>query len=193
MKLIVAGTGYVGLVQAAVCSEYGHEVYAYDVDKEKIEAFSTAQADEIEKFVMEPGLSNIIRETHGKSLFFSADLNSIIEGADTIFLCLPTPSNLDGSTNLTYFDVAAEEIAQILAKRKDKRRIVIVSKSTVPIETARRLEGIMNKNNVPNFGVASNPEFLAEGTAVDQARRPDRVVVGCDHEEDFKILRRVYS
>jgi UDPglucose 6-dehydrogenase len=88
MKLIVAGTGYVGLVQAAVCSEYGHEVYAYDVDKEKIEAFSTAQADEIEKFVMEPGLSNIIRETHGKSLFFSADLNSIIEGADTIFLCL---------------------------------------------------------------------------------------------------------
>ena len=193
MKLVVVGTGYVGLVQAAVCSEYGHEVYAYDVDKEKIEAFSTGQADEIEKFVMEPGLSNIIRETHRKSLFFSNDLNAIIEGTDTIFLCLPTPSNLDGSTNLTYFDAAAEEIAQTLAKRKDQRRIVIVSKSTVPIKTVRRLEGIMNKNNVQNFGVASNPEFLAEGTAVDQARRPDRVVVGCDHAEDFKILRRVYS
>jgi len=193
MKLIVAGTGYVGLVQAAVCSEYGHEVYAYDVDKDKIEAFSTGQADEIEKFVMEPGLSNIIRETHGKSLFFTDGLNSIIEGTDAIFLCLPTPSNLDGSTNLTYFDAAAEEIAEMLAKRKDKRRVLIVSKSTVPIETVRRLEGIMKKNNVQNFGVASNPEFLAEGTAVDQARRPDRVVVGCDHEDDFKILRRVYS
>ncbi|MCK4988190.1 MAG: UDP-glucose/GDP-mannose dehydrogenase family protein [Desulfobacterales bacterium] len=193
MKLIVAGTGYVGLVQAAVCSEYGHEVHAYDVDKDKIEAFSTGQADEIEKFVMEPGLSNIIRETHGKSLFFTDGLNSIIEGTDAIFLCLPTPSNLDGSTNLTYFDAAAEEIAEMLAKRKDKRRVLIVSKSTVPIETVRRLEGIMKKNNVQNFGVASNPEFLAEGTAVDQARRPDRVVVGCDHEDDFKILRRVYS
>ena len=78
MKLIVAGTGYVGLVQAAVCSEYGHEVYAYDVDKDKIDAFSTGQADEIEKFVMEPGLSNILREAHGKSLFFSTDLKAII-------------------------------------------------------------------------------------------------------------------
>jgi len=193
MKIIVAGTGYVGLVQAAVCSEYGHEVYAYDVDQDKIEAFSTAQADEIEKFVMEPGLSNIIRETHGKSLFFSTDLNSIIEGTDAIFLCLPTPSNLDGSTNLTYFDAATEELAKIVAKRKDKRRVVIISKSTVPIKTVRRLEDIMKKAGVENFGVASNPEFLAEGTAVDQARRPDRVVVGCDHEDDFKILRRVYS
>jgi len=193
MKLIVAGTGYVGLVQAAVCSEYGHEVYAYDVDKEKIRAFSTGSADEIERFVMEPGLSNIIRETHGKSLFFSNDLKSIIEGTDAIFLCLPTPSNLDGSTNLTYYDAATEELGEVLSKRKDKRRIVIVSKSTVPVKTARRLEAIMNKHDVENFGVASNPEFLAEGTAVDQARRPDRVVVGCDHEEDFKILRRVYS
>jgi UDPglucose 6-dehydrogenase len=193
MKIIVAGTGYVGLVQAAVCSEYGHEVYAYDVDQDKIEAFSTGQADEIEKFVMEPGLSNIIRETHGKSLFFSTDLNSIIEGTDAIFLCLPTPSNLDGSTNLTYFDAATEELAKIVAKRKDKRRVVIISKSTVPIKTVRRLEDIMKKAGVENFGVASNPEFLAEGTAVDQARRPDRVVVGCDHEDDFKILRRVYS
>jgi UDPglucose 6-dehydrogenase len=120
-------------------------------------------------------------------------LNSIIEGADAIFLCLPTPSNLDGSTNLTYFDAATEEIAKIVAKRKDKRRVVIISKSTVPIKTVRRLEGIMKKAGVENFGVASNPEFLAEGTAVDQARRPDRVVVGCDHEDDFKILRRVYS
>ena len=117
MKLIVAGTGYVGLVQAAVCSEYGHEVYAYDVDKDKIDAFSTGQADEIEKFVMEPGLSNIIRETYGKSLFFSNDLKAIIEGTDAIFLCLPTPSNLDGSTNLTYFETAAAEIAEILARR----------------------------------------------------------------------------
>jgi UDPglucose 6-dehydrogenase len=193
MKIIVLGTGYVGLVHAAVCSEYGHQVCAFDIDQQKIEAFSSGQAELIEKYVNEPGLSNIIRETMGKSLYFSNDLSAIIEGTDAIFMCLPTPSNIDGSTNLTFYDAAAEQIAEALAKRKDKRRVVLVNKSTVPIGTARHLQGIMNTHDVKNFGVASNPEFLAEGTAVVDARRPDRVVVGCDCEEDFKILRRVYS
>ena len=193
MKIIVAGTGYVGLVHAAVCSEYGHEVYAYDIDADKIKAFSTGQTEEIEKYVNEPGLTNIIKETLGKYLFFTPDLNSILEGTDAIFMCLPTPPNLDGSTNLTFYNAAAENIAMTVAKRKDKRRIVFVNKSTVPIGTARHLQEIMDTHSVENFGVASNPEFLAEGTAVAQARSPDRVVVGCDNEEDFKILRRVYS
>ena len=193
MKIIVAGTGYVGLVHAAVCSEYGHEVYAYDINKNKISAFSTGQPENIEKYVNEPGLANIIRETLDKSLFFSSDLKSIIEGTDAIFLSLPTPPNLDGSTNLTFYNAAAETMAEYLAKRKDKRRVVLVNKSTVPIGTARHLETILQAHGVENFGVASNPEFLAEGNAVGDARRPDRVVVGCDTEEDFKILRRVYS
>ena len=193
MKIIVLGTGYVGLVHAAVCSEYGHEVNAYDIDREKIKAFSSGQADQIEKYVNEPGLANIIRDTLGKSLQFSDDLNAIIEGTDAIFMCLPTPPNIDGSTNLTVYDAAAESIAEVLANRTDKRRIVLVNKSTVPIGTARHIETIMKAHGVENFGVASNPEFLAEGTAVVDARRPDRVVVGCDTAEDFKILRRVYS
>jgi len=193
MKIIVLGTGYVGLVHAAVCSEYGHQVYAHDIDLEKIEAFSSGQTDQIEKYVNEPGLVNIIRETLGKSLLFSSDLTSIVEGTDAIFLCLPTPSNIDGSTNLTFYDAAAENAAEVLAARKDKRRIVLVNKSTVPIGTARHVEIIMKTHGVENFGVASNPEFLAEGTAVADARRPDRVVVGCDTAEDFNILQRVYS
>lgn len=193
MKIIVAGTGYVGLVHAAVCSEYGHEVYAYDNDIEKINAFSGGQAEKIEQYVNEPGLVNIIKETLDRYLFFSSDLESIIEGADAVFMCLPTPPNLNGSTNLVFYDAAAEYIAEIVARREDERRIVFVNKSTVPIGTARHLEEIMDTHNVKNFGVASNPEFLAEGTAVNDARKPDRVVVGCDHEADFKILRRVYS
>ena len=193
MKIIVIGTGYVGLVHAAVCSEYGHEVHAYDIDKEKIEAFSSGRTELIEKYVNEPGLVNILRETSNKSLFFSNDLQAIVDGTDAIFMCLPTPSNSDGSTNLTFYDAAAEQIAECLAKRKDSRRVVLVDKSTVPIGTARHLQGIMAAHGVENFGVASNPEFLAEGTAVVDARRPDRVVVGCDVEEDFRILRRVYS
>jgi UDPglucose 6-dehydrogenase len=193
MKIIVAGTGYVGLVHAAVCSEYGHEVYAYDIDPDKIDAFSSGRSDQIEKHVNEPGLTNIIRETLNKSLFFSTDLESIIEGSDAIFMCLPTPPNIDGSTNLTFYDAATETIAEALANRQDKRRVVIVNKSTLPIGTARHLQGIMDAHGVENFGVASNPEFLAEGSAVVDARKPDRVVVGCDFDEDFKILRRVYS
>jgi len=193
MKIIVVGTGYVGLVHAAVCSEYGHEVYAYDNDTNKIEEFSSGQSEKIEKYVNEPGLVNIIRETIDRHLYFTADIEPIFEGTDAVFMCLPTPSNLDGSTNLTYFDAAAEYLAQMASQRKDLRRIVFVNKSTVPIGTARHMAQIMQRHGVNNFGVASNPEFLAEGSAVSQARRPDRVVVGCDHEEDFKILQRVYS
>src|SRR5574341_1283055 len=193
MKIIVVGTGYVGLVHAAVCSEYGHEVYAYDNDLEKVNAFSTGNAENIEIYVNEPGLSNIIRETLGRYLFFSTDFESIAEGSDVIFLCLPTPPNLDGSTDLSIYNAVVELMAQILARRRNKRRVVVVNKSTVPIGTTRHLQKILSQHKVPNFGIASNPEFLAEGTAVDQARRPDRVVVGCDYEEDFKILRRVYS
>jgi UDPglucose 6-dehydrogenase len=193
MKIVTIGTGYVGLVHAAVCSEYGHDVYAYDIDREKIDAFSSGLSESIEKFVNEPGLVNIIRETLGKSLHFSDNLEAVIEGTDAIFMCLPTPSNINGSTNLTFYDAAAESIAEVLANRKDKRRLVLVNKSTVPIGTARHLEDIMKSHGVENFGVASNPEFLAEGTAVTDARRPDRVVVGCDCEQDFTILRRVYS
>jgi UDPglucose 6-dehydrogenase len=193
MKVIVVGTGYVGLVHAAVCSEYGHEVYAYDNDIAKIEAFSSGQVEAIEGYVNEPGLAHIIREMLDRYLFFSSDLAAVIEGADAVFFCLPTPPNLDGSTNLTFYDAAAEMLAELLAGRKDTRRIVLANKSTVPIGTARHLEAIMKSHGVQNFGVASNPEFLAEGTAVVQARRPDRVVVGCDQAADFKILRRVYS
>ncbi|HEY7534729.1 MAG TPA: UDP-glucose/GDP-mannose dehydrogenase family protein, partial [Thermodesulfobacteriota bacterium] len=182
-----------GLVHAAVSSEYGHEVYAYDNDIEKISAFSTGKAEEIERYVSEPGLSNIIRETLGRYLFFSTDFESMADGTDVIFLCLPTPPNLDGSTDLSIYNTAVEQIAQVLARRRDRRRVVVVNKSTLPIGTTRHLQRILSLHKVPNFGIASNPEFLAEGTAVDQAQRPDRVVVGCDYEEDFKILRRVYS
>ncbi len=127
----------------------------------------------------EPGLINIIKETLGKYLFFSTDLKLFFEGIDAVFLCLPTPPNLDGSTNLIFYDAAIEEIAVIAAARKNKRRVVFVNKSTVPLGTVRHLEEVMNSHNVPNFGVASNPEFLAEGTVVSQAQKPDRGILGC--------------
>ena len=193
MKIIVAGTGYVGLVHAAVCSEFGHEVIAYDNDKKKLEAFSSGETDRILQYVNEPGLADSIRKVHGKHLFFSTDLSNIVEGADVIFLCLPTPPNRDGSTNLTFYDAALEDIAKSLQQRKDMRRVVVVNKSTVPIGTASHLKSVLDRHKVENFGVASNPEFLAEGTAVPEARKPDRIIVGCNDDQDFILLQQVYS
>ncbi|MDP8219554.1 MAG: nucleotide sugar dehydrogenase [Candidatus Theseobacter exili] len=193
MKIMVMGTGFVGLTHAAVCSEYGHIVYAYDIDSSKINGFSTGNPDKIEKYVNEPGLSDIVRDSNNRSLYFTTDFKTACDGVDAVFLCLPTPPNLDGSTDLSFYDKAVNDLAKELNHRKNKKRIVVINKSTVPIGTARHLLRIFKKHNVDNIGVASNPEFLAEGNAVDQSRHPDRVVVGCDTEEDFKILRRIYS
>ncbi len=193
MKIIVVGTGFVGLCHAAVCSEYGHEVYAYDIDKVRIAAYSTGKAEEIERMINEPGLATVIAENLNRYLFFTTEITPILEGTDAIFLCLPTPPNPDGSSDLSFYFNAVDYLAQLLAKRTDQRRVVIINKSTVPIGTARALEQALAKHNVPNVGVASNPEFLPEGDAVEKSRRPDRVVVGADTEEDFRILRRIYS
>ncbi|MCA9992548.1 MAG: UDP-glucose/GDP-mannose dehydrogenase family protein, partial [Anaerolineales bacterium] len=193
MKVVVVGTGFVGLPHAAVLSEYGHEVYANDIDEARIAAYQTGDRDEIERYVNEPGLAAIIEETMDRYLFFTTDLSQVIEGTDLIFLCLPTPPKRDGSTDLSMYMNAAHGLADLLAQRKQKNRVVLVNKSTVPIGTARLLQQIMTEHGVENFGVASNPEFLAQGNAVDGSRRPDRVVIGADTQADFEILRRVYS
>ncbi len=193
MKIIVAGTGFVGLTHAAVCSEYGHEVYAYDIDERKLNAYRSAEAEQINHYVNEPGLAEIIAENKDRYLFFSNDLEQLIEGTDAIFLCLPTPPNVDGSSDLSYYFKAVDHICTLLARRADTRRVVLINKSTVPIGTARQLERKLHEYEVPNAGVASNPEFLPEGDAVEKSRRPDRVVVGADTDEDFRIIRRIYS
>jgi len=193
MKIIVVGTGFVGLTHAATTSEYGHEVYAYDIDAERIAAYQSADPVRIERYVNEPGLAQVIAENINRYLFFTTDIASIIEGVDAVFLCTATPPNHNGSTDLSFYTNAANTLAELLAKRQDQRHVAIINKSTVPIGTARYLEGIMREHDVPNFGVASNPEFLPEGDAVEKSRKPDRVVIGADHEDDFRIVRRIYS
>lgn len=193
MKIIVVGTGFVGLPHAAVLSEYGHEVYAYDIDEIKITAYESGDAFQIERYVNEPGLAAAIAETLNRYLFFTTDITDLVEGTDVFFLCLDTPPKRDGASNLSNYLNAAHHLADLLAQRKVKNRVVLVNKSTVPVGTARMLEQIMQDRGVENFGVASNPEFLAQGNAIEGSRKPDRVVVGADTQEDFEILRRVYS
>lgn len=193
MKIIVVGTGFVGLPHAAVLSEAGHEVYAYDIDPNKIAAYQSGDAEQIERYVNEPGLPAAIADTINRYLFFTTDISDACEETDVFYMCINTPPNRDGSTDLSYYLKAAHDIAGFLAKRKNQSRVVLVNKSTVPVGTARLLERILKEHGVENFGVASNPEFLAQGKAIEGSRRPDRIVVGADTEEDFKILRRVYS
>lgn len=193
MKIIVVGTGFVGLPHAAVLSEYGHEVHAYDIDETRIAAYQSAESAEIESYVNEPGLSATVAENINRYLFFTTDLSDVVEETDIFFFCLNTPPNRDGSTDLSYYWRAARTVAGLLAERKVKNRVVLVNKSTVPVGTARLLQRVMEEHGVENFGVASNPEFLAQGNAVEGSRKPDRVVVGADTEEDFRILRRLYS
>jgi UDPglucose 6-dehydrogenase len=192
MKIIVVGTGFVGLTHAAICAEYGHEVYGYDIDAKRVAAYNSGQREAIERYVNEPGLYEAIHETLNQYLFFTTNVFDIIEGVDAIFLCTATPPNRDGSTDLSYYQNAVHTLGEALANRKNKKRVVVINKSTVPIGTARLAQRILNEHNVENFGVASNPEFLPEGNAVELSRRPDRVVVGADTEADFDILRRVY-
>lgn len=193
MKIIVVGTGFVGLPHAAVLSEYGHEVYAYDIDEARVSAYKSAEREQIERYVNEPGLAAAVAENIDRYLFFTTDIAEIVEGTDVFFLCLNTPPNRDGSSDLSYYLNAVHHLAQLLARRSEKNRVVLVNKSTVPIGTARLLQGILTQHGVENFGIASNPEFLAQGNAIEGSRRPDRVVIGADYEEDFAILRRVYS
>jgi len=193
MKIVVIGTGFVGLPHAAVLSEYGHEVYAYDIDEARIAAYQTGDAETIERYVNEPGLAEIVAENLDRYLFFTTDISHVVEGVDAFFFCINTPPKRDGSTDMTYYLDAAHHLAGLLAQRQNSQRIVLVNKSTVPIGTARLLESVMREHGVENFGVASNPEFLAQGNAVEGSRRPDRVVVGADTAEDMQILRRLYS
>jgi len=193
MKIVVIGTGFVGLPHAAVLSEYGHEVYAYDIDAARIAAYRTGEADAIERYVNEPGLADIVAENLDRYLFFTTDISDVVNGTDVFFFCINTPPKRDGSTDMTYYLDAAHHLAGLLAQRQSQRRVVLINKSTVPIGTARLLESVMLEHGVDNFGVASNPEFLAQGNAVEGSRRPDRVVVGADTEEDLHIIRRIYS
>ena len=193
MKIVVIGTGYVGLPHAAVLSEYGHEVHAYDIDETRIAAYQSGDADKIERYVNEPGLADIVAENVNRYLHFTTDISAVVEDTDVFFLCINTPPNRDGSTDISYYLAAIHHLGELLARRNVKRRVVLVNKSTVPIGTARMLESVMLDHGVENFGVASNPEFLAQGSAVEGSRRPDRIVIGADTAEDMQILRRVYS
>ncbi len=185
MRIAMVGTGYVGLVSGACFSDFGHHVTCLDKDESKIE---TLQAGGVPIF--EPGLDQLIAaNVKEKRLDFAVDPKKAMHEADVIFIAVGTPSRRgDGHADLKYVYAAAEEIAGLISGFT-----VIVTKSTVPVGTGDAVEEIIRKTN-PNaeFAVVSNPEFLREGAAIEDFKRPDRVVIGCEHDRARDVMRELY-
>ena len=179
------GTGYVGLVSGACLSEFGHNVVCVDKDTAKIHGLREGIIP-----IYEPGLDEVVN-TNVKAgrLSFETDLKAAMPGAEAVFIAVGTPSRRgDGHADLSYVFAAAEEIAQHL-----NDYAVIVTKSTVPVGTNRKVEEIIRKTRPDaKFDVASNPEFLREGSAIEDFRRPDRVVVGCDTDRAREVMKEIY-
>src|SRR5471030_405729 len=185
MHVAVIGTGYVGLVSGACFSEFGVSVVCVDKDADKI-----ARLQRGEMPIYEPSLDQLVASNvRAERLSFSTDLKPAVAGADAVFIAVGTPSRRgDGHADLSYVFGAAEEIAAALTGYA-----VIVTKSTVPVGTGRQVEAILRKTRpAGSFDVVSNPEFLREGSAIEDFMRPDRVVIGSESERAREIMRRLY-
>jgi len=185
MRIAMIGTGYVGLVSAACLSEFGHHVVCVDKDAGKIADLDAGRIP-----IFEPGLDEIVAaNVKARRLSFTSALPPAVAGAQVVFIAVGTPSRRgDGHADLSFVFAAAEEIAGALHPEA-----AVITKSTVPVGTSRKVEEIIRRH-CPDleFDVASNPEFLREGSAIEDFIRPDRVVVGCDSERARNVLREVY-
>ena len=187
--IAVIGTGYVGLVSGTCFAENGNRVYCVDNDPRKLEKLNNGKIP-----IYEPGLHPLYeRNFKEKRLTFTDNLEEAVLASEVIFLCLPTPPNEDGSADLQYVLKVAEEIGIILQKHAPQPFKIIVDKSTVPIGTSERVTETIRKNYTGDFTVASNPEFLREGFAVEDSLRPDRVVIGTSNEVAKKVLTALYE
>ncbi|HEX3484843.1 MAG TPA: UDP-glucose/GDP-mannose dehydrogenase family protein [Micropepsaceae bacterium] len=185
MRIAMIGTGYVGLVSGACFSEFGHHVVCVDKDMSKIDALKAGRIP-----IFEPGLDAVVADNvKAGRLSFTGDLSASVKEADAVFIAVGTPSRRgDGHADLTYVFAAAEEIAAAL-----DGYTVVITKSTVPVGTGKRVEDTIRRIRPDaDFDVCSNPEFLREGSAIEDFRRPDRVVCGTTSDRARQILRELY-
>ncbi len=189
MNLSVIGTGYVGLVSGTCFAEMGNNVICVDNNPEKLKKLTSGEVP-----IYEPGLEILFhRNIEKKRLAFTDDLKKAVTETDVIFLCLPTPQGEDGSADLKYVFNVADQIGKIFVESKSTPFKILVNKSTVPVGTSRQVTAILEKHNLMNFEVVSNPEFLREGFAVDDFMKPDRIVVGAKSQKVFEVMRKLYE
>ena len=192
MKVTFYGIGYVGLVQAAVLADAGHDVCCVDIDQTKI--------DNLKKGIVpiyEPGLTPIVEDNYAAGrLHFTTDAEFGVNFGELQFIAVGTPPDEDGSADLKYVLKVAETIATYMMSSK-----VIIDKSTVPVGTADKVSAqvdtVLNTrfsdNEAPSFAVVSNPEFLKEGSAVADCKRPDRIIIGTDSNDAEELMRELYA
>lgn len=189
MKIIVVGTGYVGLVTGACLADVGISVTCVDINQEKIKALKKGEIP-----IYEPGLDKIVeRNIKAQRLNFTTHLSENIQDANAIFIAVGTPPDKEGNADLQYVKAVAKEIGENM-----QDYLVVVTKSTVPVGTSqlikKTIEEQLEKRNSPiEFDVASNPEFLKEGAAIDDFMKPDRVVIGVENDRAKKMLEKIYK
>ncbi len=196
MKVVIVGSGYVGLVTGACLSDTGANVVCVDLDASKIEGLRRGAMP-----IYEPGLEALVRRNLKKGrLAFSTDLGDALVGADVAFIAVGTPPGHDGSADLSQVLGVASSIGRVLATRPTDY-LVVVTKSTVPVGTAAKVSARLRSSieeahqvevEPTEFDVASNPEFLKEGAAIDDFARPDRIVIGVETERAQAVLERLY-
>ncbi len=184
-RICMIGTGYVGLVSGACLADFGHEVRCVDINEQRIADLHAGKMP-----IYEPGLDLLVaKNVAGGRLFFTTSLQEAMEASDVIFIAVQTPMSDSGEADLTYVLQVAEEIGRLMT-----RPYVIVTKSTVPVGTSLKVkEAVRAAQSEPiDFDMASNPEFLREGSSIEDFMRPDRVVIGTESERAEKIMREIY-
>jgi UDPglucose 6-dehydrogenase len=185
MRIAIVGSGYVGLVAGACFADFGHDVVLVDNDERKIAGLKNGQVPIHENFLPE-----LLNRHRAHRLNFSSDLHEAVRASSVIFIAVGTPPTDRGDADLSYVETVAREVSAAINEYK-----VIVEKSTVPVYTSEWIRKIILRNGADpdSFDVASNPEFLREGTAVTDFLFPDRIVVGCDSERSAEVLREIYA
>jgi UDPglucose 6-dehydrogenase len=185
VDIAVIGTGYVGLVTGAGLADFGNDVVCVDVDVRKIDALRNGKIP-----IYEPGLDTLVSKNVGEGrLSFTTDLATAIQSARAIFIAVGTPPKADGSADLRY----VEDVANTIAKHMNGPKLVI-TKSTVPIGTGRMIERIIESHGTGHkASIVSNPEFLREGSAIEDFMKPDRVVIGASDDESAELMKEIYA
>src|SRR5205809_1616035 len=189
MDVTIIGCGYVGLVTGTCLASIGHTVRGVEKDQVKLKTLQDGHCP-----IFEPGLQELMQESYASGqLQFTDDVKSAVKDAEVVFLCVGTPSKNDGTVDMTFLEQAGKEVCDALAAQENEYMVTIVVKSTVPPGTNRKLYNFLREQTKAYVQVVSNPEFLKEGTAVDDCLRPDRIVIGGESPEAFRMMRRLYD
>jgi UDPglucose 6-dehydrogenase len=189
MDVTVIGCGYVGLVTATCLASIGHTVRGVEKDQKKLKTLQDGHCP-----IFEPGLQELMQEHYAAgSLQFTDNVKAAVRDAEVVFLCVGTPPKPDGTVDMSYLEGAGKEVCDALAAQENDYLVTIIVKSTVPAGTNRKLYNFLKTQTPAHVQVVSNPEFLREGSAVQDFLEPDRIVIGGESPEAFRMMRRLYD